>query len=278
MLTLLNQQASGGPGPCYVSIDPEGKNALVANYTGGSVAVLPIDADGKLRPASATDQHKGSGPDPKRQQGPFAHCFDLDPSHQFALACDLGMDKIFVYKFDAFRGSITPNDPPTASVAPGSGARHLAFHPGGKFVYVINEMGSTITAFAYDASKGALSEVQTVSTLPADFKADNTTCAEVAIHPNGKFAYGSNRGHDSIASFSVDEQTGKLAPTGHQSTGGKTPRHFAIAPGGEFLVAANQDSGNLVVFRIDPRTGTLNPTGMTAEVPSPVCVLFMPPG
>jgi len=274
-LRALNQQPSGGAGPCHVAVDKAGKNLLVANYSGGSVAVLPIGEDGKLAEPSAVIQHKGSGPDPKRQEGPHAHSINLDPAGRFAFACDLGLDKVLVYRFDPAQGKLSANDPPAASVAPGAGPRHLAFHPNGRFTYVINEMGSTITAFTYDADRGLLSELQTISALPPDFKGENTT-AEVQVHPSGRFLYGSNRGHNSIAIFAVDPETGRLTAAGHQPTQGRNPRNFGIDPTGAYLVAANQDSSNLVVFRIDPKSGALAPTGVTAEVPLPVCVKFIP--
>ncbi len=274
-LTPLTQQPSGGAGPCHVSVDKAGKNLLVANYSGGSVAVLPLGEDGRLAEPSEFIQHKGTGPNPRRQEGPHAHSINLDPAGRFAFACDLGLDKVLVYRFDPAQGKLAPNDPPAASVAPGAGPRHLAFHPNGRFAYVINEMASTVTAFAYDAARGILTEIQSLSALPAGFTGENTT-AEVQVHPSGRFLYGSNRGHDSIAIFAIDAETGKLTAAGHQSTRGRNPRHFGIDPAGAYLVAANQDSASLVVFRIDPKTGGLDPTGITAEVPNPVCVKFLP--
>jgi len=275
MLKLLNQQPSGGTSPCHLTVDAGGKNVLVANYSSGSVCVLPLGEDGRLGEASDVVQHKGSGPNPRRQEGPHAHSVNLDPTGRFAFAADLGLDKVLVYRFDPGKGKLTPNDPPAASVAPGSGPRHLAMHPTGRFAYVINEMASTVTVFAYDANGGTLSELQTISTLPPGFTGASTT-AEVQVHPSGRFLYGSNRGHDSIAVFTIDPQTGKLAAGGHQATQGKSPRNFGIDPTGTYLVAANQGSNNLVVFRIDPKTGELKPTGATAEVASPVCVKFIP--
>ncbi|MBE3100080.1 MAG: lactonase family protein [Planctomycetes bacterium] len=273
-LAFLNKQATGGAGPCYVTVDREGRAALAANYGSGSICAMPIIAGGQLAEAAAVIQHTGSGPNPKRQAGPHAHCIDLDPAGRFALVADLGLDKILVYRFDPARAALTPNDPPAAPVAPGAGPRHIAFHPGGKFVYVINEMASTVTAFTYDAARGTLSELGTVPTLPADFKGSSST-AEIEVHPSGKFLYGSNRGHDSIALFAVGPD-GRLKALGHQPTQGKSPRHFAIDPTGAWLLAANQGSDTIVVFRIDPETGSLSATGATASVPSPVCVKFVP--
>jgi 6-phosphogluconolactonase len=192
-----------------------------------------------------------------------------------AFVCDLGLDKIMVYRLDAARGLLTPNDPPFASVAPGSGPRHFAFHPNAHFAYVINEMASTVTAFEYDAAGGRLSAIQTITTLPADFHGSNT-CAEIQVHPSGKFLYGSNRGHDSIAMFAIDGLTGKLSPLGFESTQGKTPRNFGLDPSGAFLLAANMASDNVVLFRIGA-DGKLTPTGQSVSVPAPVCVKMMPP-
>ena len=272
-LTQLNAQPSAGTGPCHISLDKEGKFALVANYAGGSVAVLPIDPDGKLRAPSSSVRHTGSGPNPQRQKEPHAHSINLDAQNKFAFAADLGLDKILVYKFDGTSGALSPNDPAHATLAPGAGPRHFAFHPTGKFAYANNELTSTVTAFTYDATKGALSEIHTLSTLPHEVKGNST--AETVVHPSGKFVYVSNRGHDSIATFSIDAQSGKLTAVGHQSTGGKTPRNFNIDPTGTFLLAANQSSDSVVAFRIDQATGALTPTGSTTTIGSPVCVKFV---
>ncbi len=273
-LTLISQQTSGGAGPCHLALDRTGKCVLVANYVSGSIAALPIQADGKLSAPSAVIQHAGSSADPQRQAGPHAHFIAADPANQFALACDLGLDKVLVYRLDPAKGSLVANDPPFVSLKPGSGPRHLAFDPAGRFVYVINEIASTITAFAYDARRGALRELQTISTLSEKFHGDNS-CAEVQIHPSGKFVYGSNRGHDSIAVFAVEPETGKLTCLEHQSTGGKTPRHFDIDPSGKWLLAENQAPGSIVIFRIDSKTGRLHPTGQIVDVGAPVCVAFV---
>jgi 6-phosphogluconolactonase len=275
-LTLLNQKSSRGPGPCHVVLDKGGKHALVANYSGGSVACLPIGEDGLLGDATSFVQHNGSSVDPQRQDSPHAHSINLDAANRFAFAPDLGLDKVMIYRFDAAQSTLTPNDPPAAAVAPGSGPRHFAFHPNGRLAYAINELASTITAFEYDAGRGTLQTLQTVSTLPDGFEGKSFT-ADVHVHPSGKFVYGSNRGHDSIAAFAVDEATGKLTAIGHQSTEGKTPRNFGIDPTGAYLLAANQDTDNVVVFRIDAATGKLQPTGQSIRVPMPVCVKFMRP-
>lgn len=273
MLSRLNEQPSGGTGACFVAVDHSGTNVLVANYNSGSVAVLPIDVSGLLRPVCAFVQHHGHGPDPQRQTGPHAHCFNVSSDDRFALACDLGLDQVLIYRFQPSTGTLTPSDPPFATVAPGSGARHLAFHPNGKFVYVINEMGASLSVFAWDARRGSLSPLQTLSTVPDDFKGQKWA-AEVQVHPSGRFLYASNRTADSIAIFGVDQTTGQLTPRGCTPTQGQTPRNFTIDPTGQFLVVANQDSDSIVVFRIDPQTGALTPAGSRISVPSPTCVRF----
>ena len=273
-LTFLNEVASRGREPCHVSLDKTGKFVMVANYGGGSAAVFPVLADGRLGEASAFVEHHGSSVNPERQEGPHAHSIATSPDNRFVLAADLGLDRLLVYRFDAAQGSLEPNDPPFATVKPGAGPRHFAFHPSGRFVYTINEMGSSIAAFSYDAARGSLREIETVSTLPKDFAGASDT-AEIEAHPSGKFLYGSNRGHDSIAVFAIDGGKGTLTLVEHVPTGGKTPRSFAIDPAGSCLVVANQDSDNLVVFRIDARTGRLTPSGKALDVPSPVCVTFV---
>jgi 6-phosphogluconolactonase len=276
LLTLLNQQPSAGTGPCHVIVDRGGQNVLVANYGSGSAACLPIGEDGRLGEPSSSVQHEGSSVDPRRQRGPHAHAIELDPAGRYAFVPDLGLDQVVIYRFAA-AGRLTPNDPPWAAVAPGSGPRHLAFHPGGRFAYVINELASTVTAFRYHADRGALETIETVTTLPEGFEGKNTT-AEIFVHPSGRFVYGSNRGHDSIAVFAVDDATGGLRPVGHESTRGETPRNFAIDPTGRYLLAANQATDDVVVFRIDPATGALRPTGHSLEVPTPVCLVMRRPG
>ena len=273
-LTLLNTVSSKGGGPCHLLVDKTGKNVLVANYGTGSVASLPVKDDGSLGEATAFVQHSGSSVDKERQEGPHAHSVNLPADNRFMLAADLGLDEVLIYKFDAAKGSLTPNDPPYGKVKPGSGPRHFAFHPGGKYAYVISEMASTVTAFHWDGRRGALAEFQSVSTLPADFKGKSTT-AEIAIDKKGKFLYGSNRGHDSIAVFSI-ARDGKLTPVEQTPTQGKTPRNFALDPTGAYLFAANQDSNNIVLFHVDAKTGRLTPAGETMEVGSPVCVVFVP--
>lgn len=274
-LTFLNKESSAGHGPTHLVVDPEGKNVLTANYGSGSVAVLPIEADGKLAAPSSVDQHTGKSADPSRQEGPHAHCINVDPSGHYALSCDLGLDKIFVYRFDPQAHTITPNDPPFGSVAPASGPRHLAFSPDGRHLYVVNEMACTVTAFNYDANHGTMSEIQTIPTLPEDFHGQKST-AEVAVHPNGQFLYASNRGDaNSIAIFKIEPSSGKLTASGHVSTEGRAPRDFALDPAGKWLLAANQDTNNIVEFRIDPQSGALEPTGVNIKTPTPVCITFL---
>jgi len=273
-LTPLNQQSSGGAAPCHISLDREGKWLLGANYSGGSVFVLPIGEDGKLGEATALVKHEGRSVDPRRQTAPHAHSINLGPAGRFAFAADLGLDKVLIYRFDAAKGTLTPNDPPFAAAAPGAGPRHFSFHPTGKWAYAINEMNCTVTAYACDAAKGALAPIQSISTLPKGFEGNNS-CAEVLVHPLGRFLYGSNRGHDSIAVFAVDAGTGRLTALGHEPTGGKHPRNFRIDPAGKYLLAANRDTNNVVVFGIDAATGGLKPTGHSVSVPGPNCVKML---
>jgi len=277
-LALLNQASTQGAGPCYISLDKTGKFVLVANYDGGSIAVFPIREDGSLASASAFVQHSGSSVDKERQEGPHAHWIGTSPDNRFVLAADLGLDEILIYRFNSAKGTLAPDAPPFAKLNPGAGPRHLAFHPNGKFAYVLTEMGSSVTAFAYKANKGSLSPLQTVSTLSILRKdySGVKEAAEIAVHPNGKFLYASNRaGIDSISTFSIDPVKGTLKLKDEFPTMGKTPRNFAIDPTGKFLLAANQESNNIVIFRIDSTTGALSPTGEIAEVPAPVCITFV---
>jgi len=272
-LVLLNQQSSEGAGPCHLVVDKTGSHVLVANYGGGTVAALPIEADGRLRPASSVRVHEGSGPNKGRQEKPHAHGIYLDAAERFALSPDLGADRVFVYRFDPAKGTLEPHG--AAPLDPGSGPRHLAFHPTGKYLYVINELLSTVTAFSYDAEKGALAKLQTVSALPAGFSGESWT-AEVAVSPDGRFVYGSNRGDDSLAVFRVDAASGRLTAVGHAPVGGKTPRHFTIDPTGGFILVAHQGSGGVAVLRRDPSTGMPTPAGAPVKVDKPVCLLAAP--
>ena len=274
-LMQINQQASAGAGATHLSVDASGKYVLVANYGGGSIACLPIKADGRLGEATAFIQHKGFSVDPDRQKEPHAHGIYVDLANHFVFVPDLGLDRVMSYRFDEEKGSLVANDPAFTAIAPGSGPRHFAFHPGGNFAYAINEMFCTVTTFEYDAKRGALKEIQTISTLPSAVEKGFTT-AEIEVHPNGKFLYGSNRGHDSIVVYSIDERTGQLTLVQHQSTEGKTPRSFGIDPSGNWLLAGNQDTDAIVLFKIDRVTGKLKATGHSVKVGSPVCVRFVP--
>src|SRR5262245_4649515 len=273
-LTFLNKVSSHGEGPCHVSIDSTTSTLLVANYNSGSVAALPIQPDGRLGEAVGFNQHKGSSVDPARQMGPHAHFIAPSPDNRFALTADLGLDQVLVYRFDAGKHTLTANNPPFATVLPGSGPRHLAFHPTTKYVYVNGEMKSNVTVFAYDAAKGALQSLQTVSTLPASFSGTSST-AEIQVDRGGRFLYVSNRGHDSIAVFSIDQASGKLTVVDHTPTNGKTPRYFTLDPTGAYLVAANQNSSSVSVFRVNGTTGRLTAGQTLTDVPEPVCIVFV---
>lgn len=265
-LTLLNSQSSEGAGPCHVVVDKAGKYAFAANYGGGNACALPIGKDGKLGEATGFAQHKAQG-----KKRPLAHSINLDAGNRFAVVADAGIDKVFVYRFED--GKLKPNDPPHAELKPNAAPRHFAFHPDGKHAYVINEAQLTVTAFDYDAEKGELKEIQTISTVPAGWKKGST--AEVVVHPSGKWVYGSNRGHDSIAMFSVDQKTGKLTSLGQQGKGIKEPRNFAVDPTGKFCLVANQNSDSVIVFKIDQETGKLEPTEIKVEIGNPVCLRFL---
>lgn len=274
-LRFLNKRASLGGAPCHLSLSEGDGHLLVANYAGGNVAVLPIKGDGSLEDATAMKQQSGTGPNRERQESAHAHSITLDRGDRFAAACDLGADKIFIYRFDKRTGNLTANErQPFFQTRPGAGPRHFAFHEGGKFAFVINELNSTVTSLAYDEKAGTLTEIQTLSTLPAGWSQPNS-CADLHISPNGAFLYGSNRGHDSIVSYAIDKTRGTLSLIEHTPTQGKTPRNFAIDPSGKYLLAANQRSDSIVSFSIDQKTGKLTPTGNTLSVPTPVCLKFM---
>jgi 6-phosphogluconolactonase len=275
-LEPINQQRTHGADPCYVSVDHTGRWVFVANYTGGSVCVLPIEQDGALGEATTVIQHSGSSVNPGRQEGPHAHSIQPDPANRFVLAADLGLDQILVYNLDQAHGTLALNRAP-APLHPGAGPRHLAFHPNGAVLYCMNELDSTITVFAYDAAQGTLSELQTIGTLPEHFTTSNSG-ADIHVDPAGRYLYSSNRGHDSIAVFAIDGASGLLRSAGHAPTGGRTPRNFAIDPSGTFLLAANQASDTIVTFRIDRTTGGLKRTDHEITVPRPVCVRFVTPG
>jgi 6-phosphogluconolactonase len=272
-LKPLNQVPSKGSGPCHLSTDRSGKWLYVANYNNGSVAAFPIHDDGSLGEASAFIQHAGSSVNPQRQKGPHAHDAVLAPDNRYVFVADLGLDQVLGYRVDPNRGGMATDDPTVTKLAPGSGPRHLAFRPDGRFLYVLSEMLCTVTAFRYDSTRGTTEEMQTVPTLPADYSG-NKSGAEIAVHRSGNYLYASNRGHDTIAMFRIDLTSGRLYPIGNASTRGKTPRGFGIDPTGNWLFAANQDSDNMSMFRLDQKTGNLSPAGDMIEVFSPVCVVF----
>lgn len=274
-LKELNQQPSLGGAPCHLIVDPEGKHVLVANYVGGNVISLGLSADGKLSPSESSIQHEGKSANAQRQEGPHAHSINLDPSGRFAIAADLGTDRLYVHRYDEGSGKLTERPEAATVLKPGAGPRHFAFHPNGQNAFVINELHSTLTALAWDAKAGKFKVLQTLSTLPGIEVPGNST-AEVVVHPSGKWVYGSNRGHDSLAIFGWDEDEQAFKPTvAHQKTLGKTPRNFAIDPTGHYLFAANQGSGFVTLFRINQETGGLAEV-RKISVPNPVCVRFLP--
>lgn len=272
-LSPLNDQPSYGADPCHIGVDPAGRFLLLANYSSGSVAAIPLGPNGELGAAGQVLQHEGAGRPNPRQQGPHAHATVLDPTGRFALAVDLGLDRVFIYRLDERSGMLRPHVPPYTMVAGEAGPRHLAFAPDGASAYLVNELDSTISACAWDGDAGVLRIVQTISTLPAGYHGVNLAAA-VRVAPSGRFVYASNRGHDSIALFERDATTGTLTPQGHTSCGGRTPRDFAIVPGGELLLAANQESGSIAAFAIERHTGALTPTGAVTPTPTPTCILI----
>ena len=277
-LTLLNKVPSGGSHPAAVAVDHTGEYVLVANYYGSTMQVFPILRDGKLGEPTARVEHSGaSGVDPARQEAPHLHSAGYSPDNRFAVTADLGLDKVFIYRFDSSNGSLKPNDPPYAKANPGDGPRHFAFSPSGKFLYVMNELQSSLCVFSFDTSSGSTKHLQTISTLPKDWTGEKSG-AEVQIDASGKFLYTSNRGHDSITVFAIDPEKGTVAPLEYVPTQGKTPRYFNLDPTGKWLLVANQDSNNVVVFHIDPKTGRLSSTGHVGEATAPTCLTFLPVG
>jgi 6-phosphogluconolactonase len=274
-LRPLNRVSSGGGGPTHLAVDKAGKAIAVANYGGASVTVLRLNPDGSLGERTALAQHTGSSVDPTRQASPHPHAVVPSPDERFLFVPDRGTDKVYSYRFDVPAGSLAPNDPPFTRVPPGSGPRHFAFHPGGTFAYLINEMGSRITAFSHDAAKGRLTGIQTISTLPEGFAGTNTA-AEVVVDRVGTFLYASNRGDDSIVVFSINPADGTLTQVQRVPTRGKRPRSFNIDPSGRFLLVANQDSNSVVVFEVNASTGELSPLGRSLRVPAPACIVFVP--
>jgi 6-phosphogluconolactonase len=273
-LKLLNRQSAEGTAVCYLDVDKTGKTVLVANYSSGSVASLPVKADGSLGPPASFFQHKGSSVNPQRQKEPHAHCIVVSPDNKFAFSADLGTDQILCYKLDPTTAKLTPNDPPFAKAPAGAGPRHLTFHPDGKRVYVINELLNSVTAFDYDAAAGTLTEKQTLSTLPANFKG-TSYCADVKVTPDGRYLYGTNRGHDSIAAYKVGDD-GRLTLVAIEPSRGKGPQNLAVTPDGAWLLCANMPGNNVAVFAIDPKTGRLKPSGEPVPQTSPSCIMLLP--
>ncbi|HEY8293140.1 MAG TPA: lactonase family protein, partial [Thermomicrobiales bacterium] len=281
-LTPRNTRPTHGTFPAHLTVDPTGAYVLVANYGSGNVAVYPLDEGGGLGAMRDLVQNRGSGPNKDRQAGPHAHMITFDPSGRYALLVDLGIDKTLVYRLDPATGTLNAHTITTDSgateqscgqAAPGAGPRHIAFHPTNRYAYVINELGSTIDAFAWDATRGTLAHFQTISLRPPDFTGTSSG-AEIVVHPSGRFLYGSVRGYNGIAIFVIDPTSGELTARGHEPTGGKNPRSFTLDPTGTFLLVANQDSDNVVTFRLDQTSGALSATGNIAQVPTPVCLLF----
>jgi len=271
-LTLMNQKNTGGAGPAYVSLDRTGHYCLVANYGGGNISVFAIEPDGSLGNRTAFDQHTGSSVNPDRQKAPHAHSIRMDPSNRFALVADLGLDRVFIYRFNFQDGSLAPNDPPFVAVKPGSGPRHIAFHPNGKLIYVSEEMGNAVAAFAWDSDKGVMTELQTISSLPEDYKGSDT-CAEIAVRPDGKFLYVSNRGSDTVGVFAIDD-SGHLTPVQQIPTQGKVPRNFELDPSGKWMILTNQMGDTTVVYRVDEASGRLKQVGDPIPIKNPFCPRF----
>ncbi len=272
-LTFLNSQPTFGVSPCYVSLDHTGRWAMVSNYMGGNVAVYPLLAGGYLGPNSEFVQHEGHGPNPQRQEGPHAHSIQVDPSNRRVLVADLGLDQVKLYQLDPVAGKLHPSVPVAIQVHAGAGPRHLCFHPNGRWLYVINELDSTLDVFEV-AADGGFTHLQTISSLPVDYSGEKWA-ADIHVHPNGKLLFASNRAHDSLAGFAIDPADGRVRLVSVTSSGGKTPRNFAIDPSGHWVLAANQNGDNLVVFAVDAETGQLTAAGIEVQVPTPVCVRFV---
>ncbi len=272
-LAELNSASSQGGGPCHLVVDGSGKYVLAANYGSGGLGVIALNDDGSLGEATQKIQHEGSSVNPRRQKGPHTHSINLDPNSDLAFAPELGIDKLLIYRLNTSTGQLIANDPPSVSVEPGAGPRHFDFHASGKYVFLLNEIGNTLTSYAYDSAGGVLTEIQTESTLPADWDGSSHT-ADVHVHPSGRFIYASNRGHDSLAIFEIDADTGRMTFVELESTRGNTPRNFAIDPTGKWILAANQDSDDIFVFALDESTGKLTYSGNSAKVSMPVCLKF----
>jgi 6-phosphogluconolactonase len=272
-LEFINQKPTHGPSPCHLLVDQTNRNVLIANYSAGSVTVAPLH-NGALGDPVSLVQHHGSSVNRDRQGGPHAHCITLDQANRFAYVSDLGLDQIKIYRFNSQTGGLRPNVQPFVSVKPGAGPRHFTIHPNQRWAYLINELDSTVNCFNFDPVTGRLAEFQNTPTLPANFSGESY-CAELAVSPSGRFLYCSNRGHDSITVFAINQEHGFITPVQYQPTGGKWPRHFAIDPSGRYLLVANQNTDNIFSFSIAEQTGRLTPTGRSVELPSPVCILFI---
>jgi len=274
-LTPLNTQPSKGAHPCHLAVDRSGTHLLVANYTAGTLAVLPLAHDGSIGSPTQVVQHKGTSVNTERQTSPHAHSIDLDADNRFAISADLGADRLFIYRYDTTGGGLSAPMRPAIAATPGAGPRHFAFHPNGQFGFAINELSSTVTSYSWDAQRGALNTLASISTLPPGFRRENST-AEIRIHPSGRFLYGSNRGHDSFVVYKVGLDNGYLTLVEHEPTRGKSPRNFTLDPSGKWLIAANQNSDTLAVFRVSDRNGALTPVGPLVKVGAPVSVVFVP--
>jgi 6-phosphogluconolactonase len=272
-LTLLGSAPSGGNGPCHLAIDASGRTLAVANYGGGSFATIRLDAKGKPGEIISLVEMKGSGPNKQRQNAAHAHGVYFDNANRFLFVPDLGIDKVLIRKFDAATSALSDNEPAEMISPPGGGPRHMAFSPDEKHAYVINELTNTVSVAEFDAETGALKPIQEINTLPEGFSEQNTT-AEIEVHPNGNFVYGSNRGHDSIVVYKRDPETGKLTLGQHAPCGGKTPRHFKIDPSGNWLLCGHQNSDTISVLSLDPATGELGEPKSTVSAPKPICILF----
>ena len=273
-LKFLNRQPLDGGSPCFVDVVDSGRFVLAANYGQGTVVTLPTQADGRLDPVVSKHTHEGSSVNPKRQEGPHPHSIVLDPANRFAFSADLGVDRVMSYKFDGATGVLSPNEPAYVQTPAGSGPRHLRFHPNRRFAYVITELANTVIAYAYDENVGTLTEIQSISALPEGFD-ETSYCSDLHIHPDGSLLFGSNRGHDSIVTFTLDPVTGRLAAVDHASTQGNFPRGFMLDPSGQFLLAGNEKSDTVLTYRIDPATGKLDRIGPVIQVPNPVCFKFV---
>jgi len=270
-LLLLNTQSVNGDSPCHIDIDQTGKWVLVGNYGSGNLTILPVQADGSLGQATQTIQHEGQSINPQRQEKPHVHSVNIAKNNRDVFVPDLGIDQIKTYQLNAQTGKLTPGNPPFVAVEPGAGPRHFAFHPNQKFAYAILELSASVVAYRYE--QGKLTPIQTIGTLPSDYQGPKS-CADIHVSSDGKFLYGSNRGHNSIVVYQINPQTGMLTLVQHQSTLGKTPRNFAIDPSGQFLLVGNQDSDNIQVFKRNKKTGQLTPTKQEAKVSMPICIKF----